>query len=87
MVLVPKAHGEGKRRPLPSPKPQKHTVKASGRCLHHGFGAEKHTVKASGRCLHRGFGAWFWCQKHRVKARAGGLGLLRLEGLLERREG
>ena len=41
MVLLPKTHGEGKR-PLPSPwfGCRKHTVKASGRCLHHGLGAE-----------------------------------------------
>ena len=65
MVFVPKTHGEGKR-PLPSSWfwCQKHTVKATGRCLHHGFGAKTHTVKASGRCLHHGF----WCQKHTVTA-------------------
>ena len=66
MVLVPQAHGEGKR-PLSHGGrqaavvstmvvvPKNHTVKASGRCLHHGFGA-KHTGKASGRCLYHGFG-------------------------------
>ena len=51
-------------------------LKASGRCLPHGFGCQKHMVKANGRCLHHGFGAkqhggkpplpapWFGCQKH-----------------------
>ena len=39
--LVRTTHGEGKR-PLPSPWfwCQKHTVKASGRCLHRGLGAK-----------------------------------------------
>ena len=41
MILVPETPCEGKR-PLPSPGfvCQKHTVKASGRCLHHDFGAK-----------------------------------------------
>ena len=31
---------------------QKHTVKATGRCLHNGFGAKHTLVKARGCCLH-----------------------------------
>ena len=84
MVLVPKTHGEGKE-PLPSPWfwCQKHTVKARGRCLHHGLGA-KNTRRRQGvvaftmalvpKTHGEGKGSlpspWFWCQKHTVKARS-----------------
>ena len=63
---------------------QKHTVKVSGHCLHHGFRAKntRRPEKASTHCLHHGFGdkntgcrqaavaftLAFWRQKHTVKA-------------------
>ena len=82
MVLVPKTHGEGKR-PLPSPWfwCQKHTVKASGRCRHHGFGAKNTRRKQAAvactivlvpKTQREGKrplpSPWFWCQKHTAKA-------------------
>ena len=87
MVLLPKTHGEGKR-PLPSPCfgcqiwCQKHTVRASGRCLHHGldakFGAKNTRSRQAAVAFTMVllpkplpspcFGCQIWCQKHTVRA-------------------